>query len=72
MDRLLKFCLLLVAAYLALHAFIAIFLHDQFPIALQVTQFSFDQVDSTKMNSLLEASAAEVGRRGLQSNVLEF
>lgn len=53
MDRLLKFCLVIVAAYLALHAFIGIFLHDQFPIALQVTEFNFDQVTEYRARVLI-------------------
>lgn len=53
MNRLLKFCLVIVAAYLGLHAFIAIFLYDQFPIALQITEFNFDQMTEYRARVLL-------------------
>jgi len=53
MNRLLKFCLVIVAAYLGLHAFIAIFLYDQFPTALQVTEFNFDQMTEYRARVLI-------------------
>jgi len=53
MNRLLKFCLVIVAAYLGLHAFIAIFLFDQFPIPPQVTEFSIDQVAEYRARVLI-------------------
>jgi hypothetical protein len=53
MNRLLKFCLVIVAFYLAFHAFIGIFLYDQFPIALQVTQFNLDQITEYRARVLI-------------------
>jgi len=53
MDRLLKFCLVIVAAYLGLHTFIAFFFFDQFPIPLQVTEFNFDQMTEYRARVLI-------------------
>ena len=53
MNRLLKFFLVIAAAYLGLHAFIAIFLYDQFQIPFQVTEFNLNQITEYRARVLL-------------------
>ena len=53
MNKLLKFGLVFVAAYLGWHAFIGIFFYDKFPIALQVTTFNFDEMTEYRARVLI-------------------
>ena len=53
MSRLIKFSLAIIAAYLGVQTFIALFFYDTFPIPMQVVEFTFEQMSEYRARVIL-------------------
>jgi len=53
MSRLIKFSLAIIAAYLGVQTFIALFFYDTFPIPIQVVEFTFEQMSEYRARVIL-------------------
>jgi hypothetical protein len=53
MSRLIKFSLVIIAAYLGVQTFIALFFYDAFPIAIQAVEFTLEQMSEYRARVVL-------------------
>jgi len=53
MSRLIKVSLAIIAAYLGVQTFIALFFYDTFPIPIQVVEFTFEQMSEYRARVIL-------------------
>ena len=53
MSRLIKFSLVIIAAYLGVQTFIALFFYDAFPIAIQAVEFTLEQMSEYRARVIL-------------------
>ena len=56
MSRLIKVSLAIIAAYLGVQTFIALFFYDTFPIPIQVVEFTFEQMSEYRARVILPSS----------------
>ena len=55
MSRLIKFSLVMIAAYLGVQTFIALFFYDAFPIAMRAGEFTLEQMSEYRVRVVLPA-----------------
>ena len=55
MNRLIKLCFVVIAAYLLVLTILALFFYEDFPSALQITEFSRDQIAEYRARVTLPA-----------------
>ena len=55
MSRLIKFCLVIIALYLAFQSFIALFFYNSIPIPLQATEFTLEQISEYRARVIIPA-----------------
>ena len=53
MSRLIKFSLVMIAAYLGVQTFIALFFYDAFPIPIQAIEFTLEQMSEYRARVVL-------------------
>ena len=53
MSGLIKLSLVIIAAYLGVQTFIALFFYDTFPIPIQVVEFTFEQMSEYRARVIL-------------------
>ena len=53
MSRLIKFSLVIIAAYLGVQTFIALFFYDAFPTPIQAVEFTFEQISEYRARVIL-------------------
>ena len=53
MSRLIKFSLVIIAAYLGVQTFIVLFFYDAFPIPIQAVEFTFEQISEYRARVIL-------------------